>query len=489
MRYLLLILLSTSLFFACTDQSTSASDANAVTDTANNSSESSDDIMAAPDWAKSANIYEVNVRNYTPEGTFKAFQQHLSRLKDMGVDILWLMPIHPISEAKRKAEDKLLTSEIEDEEERKKYLGSPYAVADYKATNPDMGTMEDFKNLLQAVHDKGMYLIIDWVPNHTGWDHPWITEHPEYYTQINGEITDPINYETGEPWGWTDVADLNYDNKDMQDAMIDAMQFWIKDVGIDGFRVDVAHGVPTTFWDKTCKALMETKRCFLLAEAAVPYLLNSGDFHMDYGWPFHHLMNEIAKGEKNANAIDDYLAEDKKTHTKGYHMHFTSNHDENAWAATELERMGDGHQTFAVLAATFDGMPLIYSGQEEPLKRKLHFFKQDPIEFSDYKYADFYRILLNLKKKNKALWNGDFGGKLERLATGNDENVYAFTREKDGDRVVVLLNLTGKVQDLTLEGTSFLGTYNNVFADSTYSLEENASIKLNPWGYLVLSNK
>ncbi len=408
----------------------------------------------------------------------------------MGVDILWLMPIHPISMEKRKAKGDLLVADVKDANERKKYLGSPYAVADYKATNPDFGTMTDFKNLVKRVHDLDMYLIIDWVPNHTGWDNKWITEHPDWYTKNDkGEIIDPIDYNTGKSWGWTDVADLNYDVKEMRNAMIEAMQFWLKEADIDGFRVDVAHGIPTNFWDDACAKLKATKNCFLLAEAEVPHLLNSGDFHADYGWKLHHVINKIAKGEKNAKAIDDYLKENTSTFKKGFHMNFTSNHDENAWAGTVFERMEDSHQTFAVLMATIEGMPLIYGGQEEPLDKRLAFFEKDLIPFNEYKYADFYRTLLNLKKKNSALWNGDFGGKLEKIKTGNDQNVFAFTRQKNEDKLVVLLNLSNKLQDLKLEGDFFVGTYDNVFANSTIELKKDMEMKLNPWGYMVLSNK
>jgi len=429
--------------------------------------------LSPPDWAKNANIYEVNLRQYTEEGTFKAFQGQLNRLKDMGVDILWLMPIHPISKTKRKGT-----------------MGSYYAVSDYKAVNPEFGTMQDFKDLVEAVHQKDMYIIIDWVPNHTGWDHKWIKENPNYYTRINGQIIDPINPETGKSWDWKDVADLNYDNKKMRRDMIDALEFWIKeDINIDGYRMDVAHGVPASFWTEVSTALHKIKKVFLLAEAEVPEFRNSGDFAMDYGWTFHHLLNKIAVEEKKASDIDKYLANDKRDYQKGYHMHFTSNHDENSWSGTEFERMGDGHATFAVLTATFDGMPLIYSGQEEPLKRRLEFFEKDPIGFSEYQKADFYRTLLTLKKKNKALWNGVHGGKLQRIKTGNDDHVFAFMREKDGDKVVVILNLTDQLQDIELEDSFYTGKYNNVFANSTQIVTKNLEMKLNPWDYIVLSNK
>ncbi len=425
-----------------------------------------------PDWAKNANIYEVNLRQYTSEGTFKAFEQHLPRLKKMGVDILWFMPIHPISEKKRKGT-----------------LGSYYAVSDYTDTNPEHGSIKDFKALVNKIHDLGMYIILDWVPNHTGWDHSWISTHPDWYTQDeNGNIIDPIDPDTGESWGWTDVADLNYDNAEMRLAMIDAMSFWVKEYDVDGFRCDVAHSVPVDFWMQATDSLYKIEPLFMLAEAAVPELRNNGSFIMDYGWTFHHLMNEIYKGQENANGIITYLNEESSKYTNGYHTHFTSNHDENTWAGTVFERMGDGHLTFAVLAATIEGMPLIYSGQEAANKKRLKFFEKDTIDWKNLRYEEFYTTLLDLKHRNKALWNGAHGGELTRISTGKDEQVFAFIREKGEHRIIVILNLSKSPQEIKLEGSTYVGAYNNVFAKGTTTLTEEMMMNLGPWDYLVLSN-
>lgn len=452
-----------------------------------------------PDWHKNATIYEVNMRQFTPEGTFQSFESHIPRLKEMGIDILWFMPINPISVKNRKGE-----------------MGSPYAIADYKAVNPDMGTMDDFKHMLQAIHDAGMYCIIDWVPNHTGWDNPWITEHPDWYTQDkDGNIIDPIDYNTGKSWGWTDVADLNYDNQEMRLAMIDAMKWWITDVGIDGFRVDVAHGVPVDFWAQWRDAMYALEPLFMLAEAEVPAIVNNGAFVMDYGWEMHHLLNEIAayQGQRGADAtklvsgniqegaeehlekktaldIDKMLAKKAGQYSKGYQMNFTSNHDENAWAGTEMSRMGEGHLAFAVLTCTFDGMPLLYTGMESAMDKRLEFFKKDEVPWGDYKYAGFYKTLFDLKHRNQALWNGEHGGKLNKINTNNDEDLYAFTREKNGDKVVVVINLSKNDHTIELSGDSFVGEYKNVFANNeAITLSEGQSMELPAWGYVVLSNK
>ncbi|MFT4758627.1 MAG: alpha-amylase [Paraglaciecola sp.] len=455
------------------------------------------DKPRVPEWHKNANIYEVNLRQYTAEGTYKAFTKHLPRLKAMGVDLLWFMPVNPISVKKRKGT-----------------MGSNYAVADYKKSNPEFGSLDDFREMMKAIHDQGMYGIIDWVPNHTGWDNPWIAEHPEWFTQDkDGNVIDPIDPETEESWGWTDVADLNFDNMDMRAAMIDAMAFWVTECNVDGFRCDVAHNVPVDFWATAADSLYAIRPLYMLAEAEVPAIVNNGAFVVDYAWEFHHLLNDIAKSQganrsskklvkgnivegsktikniKTALDIDEMIAKKREAYTKGYQMNFTSNHDENAWSGTEMARFGDGHLTFAVLTATLEGTSLVYSGQESAMDKQLEFFEKDTIEWGTFEYADFYRTLNTLKHQNKALWNGAAGGLIQRIPTGKDEAVYAFTREKDGDKVLVILNLSSDKQAIKLEGDSYVGDYSNVFANETKKLMEDMTMNLKPWDYLVFSNK
>jgi len=426
-----------------------------------------------PDWARNASIYEVNTRNYTPEGTLKAFEEHLPRLKNMGIDIVWLMPVFPISVKKRKGT-----------------MGSPYAVADYKAINPDLGTFDDFKSVVEKVHDLGMKIILDWVPNHSGWDNAWISKNPDWYTKDeNGNIVDPLNPETGKSEGWTDVADFNYDHPEMRAAMLDALKFWVVEYDVDGFRCDVAYKVPDDFWATTSKTLMDIKPLFLLAESMEASHLNEGYFTANYAWKFKDLVNGIANGENNANDIDSYLAYDRDRFNKGVRIHFTSNHDENTWTGSVLERLGEAHQALAVLAATLDGMPLIYGGQEAPLKDRIEFFEKDTMDWNAYEYEHFYKTLLDLKHQNQALWNGKYGGQAKRIATDNAEAIYAFTREKNGDKVLIILNLSPNTQDLILSDENFTGEYTNVFANSTMSLTEDTEMTLKPWEYLVFSNK
>jgi glycosidase len=448
-----------------------------------------------PDWHKNAIIYEVNLRHFTKENTFKSFEAEIPRLKDLGIDILWFMPIQPIGQIEKKGS-----------------LGSPYSIADYMNTNQAYGTIKDFKHMVDLIHTAGMHIIIDWVPNHTSWDNPWIKTHPEYYTKgKDGKITDPIDYNTGESWGWTDVADLNYDVPEMRLAMIDALKFWVNETGIDGFRMDVAHGVPVDFWKQCSDSLYAIKPLFMLSEGEVPAIVNNGAFVSDYAWEMHHTLNQIAETQganrnvtkalvngnvkqdarkevvnKNATHIDTILAKKAKQYQKGYQMNFTSNHDENSWADTEFARMGDGHLTFAVLSMLMPGLPLIYTGQESGMDKKLQFFEKDSIPWKGYKYAGFYKSLFDLKHKNKALWNGDFGGQLVKIPTGNDQNVYAFSREKDGDKVIVILNLSAKPQKATITG--YAGTYVNAFGNGENKLSEGQVLDLKPWEYMVVSN-
>jgi glycosidase len=422
------------------------------------------------DWLKDAVIYEVNVRQYTPEGTFAAFREHLPRLKELGVDILWFMPIYPISETNRKGT-----------------LGSYYAISDYTAINPEFGTLEEFKALTEEIQGMGMKVVLDWVANHTGWDHAWIKDHPDWYTKNDkGEITDPIG-EDGKPWGWTDVADLDYNQEAMRQAMIDEMIFWVSEVGVDGFRCDVAGEVPDDFWVNATSQLRAVQPVFMLAEAEHPPHRNNGSFHASYGWSFHHLMNQIAQGEEEATVIQKWLKKDRKQFKKGFHMQFITNHDENSWNGTVEERMGPAGDVMAVLSFTMEGMPLIYSGQEAGLNKRLEFFEKDSIDWSDLTQTQFYQTLTQLKTDNEALWNGEAGGPMAVIETNLPKDVFAFSRQKGENEVVVILNLSETPQNVEFVDFEGLGDYNNVFANTSLTLSEDTVIPLSPWGYLVLS--
>ena len=383
-----------------------------------------------PDWAKNATIYEVNVRQYSPEGSFAAVTQALPRLKTMGVDILWLMPVNPIGRDHRKGP-----------------LGSYYSVSDYKAINPEFGTLDDFKALVQHAHGLGMKVIIDWVPNHTSWDNVWVKDHPDWYLKDATGKIGPVTFGSGpDAQVWEDVVGLDYRVPAMRAAMIDAMAFWIKTADVDGFREDVASNVPTDIWNEARAALDKIKPVFMLAEADKPELQQDA-FDMTYDWDFYHCMVKVAK-TGDARELMAFFAHPPKTFPAGsYRMEFTSDHDENSWNGSDTELYGKAFKPYAVIAATVPGMALVYSGQESGLDKRLKFFERDPIAWRNYPLADFYRGLLTLRHDNPALWNGDAGGSMEVLDPHNTR-VFAFRRVKDGHSVTVTVNLSGKAQKI-----------------------------------------
>jgi glycosidase len=414
-----------------------------------------------PEWVKNAVIYEVNIRQFSKEGTFKAFEKDLPRLMDLGIDILWIMPVHPIGMKGRKGK-----------------LGSYYAVRDYKAINPEFGNMNDFKHLVKATHEQGMRIIIDWVPNHTALDNGLVKSHPEYYMKDSvGKFISPFD--------WTDVIRLDYNKPETRKYMIETMQWWLTETDIDGFRCDVAHMVPTSFWDQLRPELNKIKPVFMLAEADIPEQQQKG-FDMSYDWKFHHIMNDIAKGKKKATAIMRHFNwVDSVYPGNSYLMQFTSNHDENSWNGTEYERLGDGIKTFAVLSATIPDMLLLYNGQESAFNRRLKFFEKDSITWGKYSLTSFYKTLISLKKTNKALWNGEDGGKVQPVATNCDSSVFAFVREKENQKVLVVLNLSARELNVKLKSKALSGDYIELFSQKPRSFTEKEKMILKPWEYLV----
>ncbi len=408
---------------------------------------------------KYATIYEVNLRQYTPEGTFKAFEEHLPRLKKMGIKIIWLMPIHPIGELKRKGT-----------------LGSYYAVKDYYGINPEFGNQEDLRSLIKKIHENEMLVILDWVANHTAWDHPWAKHHTNWYTKdTDGSIVSPVA-------DWTDVADLNYNNDTLQEEMISAMVYWVKQFNVDGFRCDVAGMVPTDFWRKARKELEKVKPVFMLAEAEMPEH-HPVIFDANYAWNLHHIMNDIAAGKKKANDLKAYFKKDSTEYGKGvYRMIFTSNHDENSWNGTVFERMPDSYEAFAVFSFLVPGMPLIYSGQEAGLDKRLDFFEKDTITWKAHPMNDLYIKLIALKKQEEALWNGNYGGDMVTLKTSEPEKVFAFIRNKDNSSVLSVFNfsredVTFKIRNPNTE--KWTDYFNNK------SIDLSGKIELAPWEYKI----
>jgi glycosidase len=419
------------------------------------------------DWALDTNIYEVNLRQYTPEGTFNAFLKELPRLRDMGIETLWFMPITPISVVKRLGT-----------------LGSYYACSSYTKTNPEYGTIEDFRNLVAAAHSLGFKVIIDWVANHTGWDHEWTKSNPEFYRRnADGQFYD--NH------GWEDVIDLNYDMEPLQQAMIKAMQFWITECGIDGFRCDMAMLVPLEFWRRARREIEAVNgTLFWLAECEeIPY---HEVFDVSYGWKWLHKMEAFSRKETDINGLDEVLRYYKDMFLPGaMHALFTTNHDENSHSGSEYERMGDAAQIFAVFCATWEGIPLIYSGQELPNKKRLKFFDKDQIDWTGTnQFHGFFQTLLTLRKQNPSMKSGTTETVTRRLHTDANHFVFAFLRrhEASGHEVLVLLNLSDQDKPLvTVHEESLQGVYTNVFSKNDRDFTSNRHFALRPWEWQVYS--
>lgn len=430
----------------------------------------STDTSFYPAWTRSASMYEVNVRQFTPEGTFAALQRHLPRLDSMGVDILWLMPIQPIGVKNRKGG-----------------LGSYYSIADYTAINPEHGTEADFKRFVDAAHAQGMRVILDWVANHTAHDHPWIAQHPDWHDRApDGRVLNARDNE-GRETDWTDVAELNYANPAMRQAMIGEMRWWLTEMGIDGFRCDVAGGVPMDFWMDARAALKAVRPdVFLLAEAESPQM--HAAFEMTYGWELHHLLNEIAQGKKTTAELDHYFARQDSAYGPGaYRMYFTSNHDENSWQGTEFERMGANHLPAFVLSATVQGsMPLVYTGQEASMNKRLRFFEKDTVDWSGPSLAPFYTAMLDLKERQPALWNGPWGGAQTPLRTDGGGRVYAFTRTRGASTVLVAVNFGDAPVSASYQGLAQPGAYTDWFSRSRATLGAAGRLDIPAHGYRVL---
>jgi glycosidase len=416
-----------------------------------------------PEWSKDAVLYEVNVRQYTNEGTFRAFAAHLPRLKNLGVDVLWFMPTFPIGEVNRKGE-----------------LGSYYSVKDFKDVNPEFGTLEDFKMVIDSAHKLGMYVLLDWVPNHTAWDNQLTVDHPEFYAKDStGKFTPPIGTD------WTDVIQLDWTQKGLQDYMIEAMSFWVN-MGVDGFRVDHPHNTPKEFWERARVELDRIKPVLLLAEHEGPAFFMEKGFDMNYAWELHHLMKSVAQGRDSANAIEKYFDREWAVYPQNvYRLMFLTNHDENSWAGTIDTIFGKSQEAFATLIFTAQGVPLIYNGQESCINKRLRFFARDTIEWDTCNMTGFYADLIKLKKGNKALWNGEFGGPMVRIKTNKDNKIFAFFREKEEHRVIVFLNLTKKPVSFKPALLNISGEYTEYFTKEKLTIPDIATMTLEPWGYKI----
>ena len=418
------------------------------------------------DWAHSTNIYEVNVRQYTPAGTLNAFAQELPRLKELGVKTLWFMPLTPIAQKNKKGS-----------------LGSYYACSDYTAMNTEFGTMEDFKNLVKQAHEMGFKVIIDWVANHTGWDHKWTTEHPDYY------LKDTATKDFKIASGMDDIIELDFSNPALRKAMIDAMKFWVTECDIDGFRCDLAFWVELDFWKEARPQLDAVKPLYWLGEYDELEKPEYGEaFDASYTWSWMHRAKDFYQSQQPLDSLYQVLKKYDDLGDSTMRAWFTTNHDENSWNGTEYEKYGDMARALAVFSATWNGVPLLYSGQELGNTKRIDFFDKDTIKAGENAAAmtAFYKTLLGLKNSNPALRGGDPSVQTFRIKTTEPTKVFAYLRKKGNKEVLVVLNMSAQ-KDLHFDITDdkVTGTFNNVFSGAANDFTNQKSFEMQGWEYLV----
>lgn len=416
-----------------------------------------------PEWTKNATIYQLNTRQFSSEGTFRAAEKELPRLKEMGINIIWLMPIHKIGEKNRKGS-----------------LGSPYAVQDYYSVNPEFGDMEDLKSFVNKAHELGIYVILDWVANHTAWDNVLVEEHPDWYERDYKGDFRPTPW-----WDWSDIIDLDYSKPEVREYMTKAMAYWVNEADIDGYRCDVAGFVPVEFWNNVRKELDAIKPVFMLAEWESRDL-HAEAFDMTYAWSWNETMHKICKGQADVNGLYIYYSWNESAFpANSFRMTFVSNHDKNAWEGTMWEQFGKGLDAAIVLSVVGEGMPLIYNGQEAGNKKRLEFFEKDPIEWKEHYIGDLYIDLFKLLKENTALWHGKWGSTMIKVPNSNESEIFSFVRQNEKDKVFAVFNFSDNKQTVAFMEPLFTGSYTDYFSKKTIEMKDDSSLELEAWGYRV----
>jgi alpha-amylase len=414
------------------------------------------------DWMKQTNVYEVNLRQYTAEGTINAFKLHLPRLKDMGVKTLWFMPLAPISQKNKKGE-----------------LGSYYACSTFNKVDREFGTIEDWKKLVKEAHNLGFKVILDWVANHTGWDHDWTVEHPDWYRR------DENTGDFKKASGMDDIIELDYNNTSMRQAMIEAMKWWVEQTGIDGFRCDLAFWVQLDFWVEAKKELEKAKPLFWFGELDVvdnPEYMQV--FNAAYTWRWMHASENFYKERYPLHDLINVL--DQYKPTPGTKAWFTSNHDENSWNGTEYEKYGAMAKALAVFSCTWPGIPLIYSGQELPNKKRLEFFRKDTIEWtSDIQLHNFYKCLLQLQGQHPALASD---ADVIRVFSNADDKIFCYMRHRNEQKILVMLNFSDQPVDVDLN-VELNGEFVDIFHTYEPAVSNVMCFRMQPWDYAVLESK
>ncbi|EMP5336904.1 alpha-amylase family glycosyl hydrolase [Citrobacter freundii] len=418
-----------------------------------------------PEWSKNATIYQVNIRQFTKEGTFKSFEKHLDRIKNIGVDIIWLMPIHPIGTVGRKGT-----------------LGSGYSVYDYFEINQEFGTHGDLKRLIKKIHDHGMYVILDWVANHSSRDNQLTITHPEWYSK------DRKGRFTPTPWyDWDDIIEFDYSNAELRQYMTTALKYWVEKFDIDGYRCDVAGFVPLDFWENARKELDSIKPIFMLAEWESRDMLQKS-FDMVYSWSLWDKMLLAVNAGKLAPLIEWMAHQTKAFPADGISMSFIENHDKNAWEGNQFDNFGESLEAAIVMTVMVKGMPLIYGGQESGLNRSLSFFDKDEIIWEEHSIGELYKKLFHLKHVNHALWNANHGGEMVRINHNYEDKVIVFSREKNGDSIIALINFSKEKLNVKFRENDYTGRYTNWFTKEEMDVENLREVVLQPWGYKILSH-
>ena len=417
--------------------------------------------LTHPEWSKNATIYQINPRQFTPEGTFRASALQLPRLRDLGVGIVWLMPIHPIGEVNRKGT-----------------LGSPYSVKDYYGVNPEFGTLDDLKQFIRAAHELGLYVILDWVANHSAWDCNLVTEHPEWYARDWKGDFRPTPW-----WDWPDIIDFDFDQPGLRRYLTEAMVWWVREVGVDGFRCDVAGFVPTDFWNTARREMEAVKPVFMLAEWEARDL-HAEAFDMTYAWHWNDVVHKIATGQATVDALRVYYSWNEKAYPRDImRMLFVSNHDKNAWEGTEFEQFGEALEAAIVLSVVSEGMPLIYNGQEAGNERRLAFFERDPIDWRPHPLGDLYARLFALKRDNTALWNAAWGARMVNAPNNAPNQVLSFVRQNERDQVFAIFNFCDRPQVVTFDEALHHGDYTDFFSGEPVTFDSQTRLEIERWGY------
>ena len=416
-----------------------------------------------PDWAKDAVLYQLNTRQFTAEGTFAAAEEELDRLNELGVDIIWLMPIHPIGEKNRKGS-----------------LGSPYSVKDYYGVNPEFGTLEDLKSFIDAAHEREMHVILDWVANHSAWDNPLVEQHPDWYERDwDGDFM-PTRW-----WDWSDIIEFDYSNAALREYMAGALRYWVEEVGVDGYRADVAGYVPLDFWEKVRADLDSIKPVFMLAEFD-DRDVHARAFDATYAWDWKNTMHAIGKGEAKANSLFGYYSGNESVWPHdAYRMTYTANHDQNSWDAAAPDFYGPAYESAIVLSFVGEGLPLIYNGQEAYNEKQLEFFEKDPIEWRDHPIEDLFKRLIRLKTLTTALHNGAAGARMVPVVNTAPEDVLSFTRLDANGGVFAVFNLSPETQTIRFTDGPYAGEYLEYFSKVAVALGPETEMALPAWSYRI----